>query len=131
MLALVPESQIMRMADLFETPGHLCIKLEVQEDGSRHTTYSAQGMNDWEVLVTCREVALACTLKRMVGWSDPREELDTLGMDPDTKLCITYRSHRQNFGWMRKNVSYQDAEIMCIVVEEIAKRQLFPDESIK
>lgn len=131
LVALVPSMQALQIADLFTAPGELCIKLEVGEEGVRSTTYSARGMNYYEVWVICEEIALSCRLRRIGGFKDDREEFDTLGLDNDAKVCVTYKHNRQDFGWMRKNLSYQDAEIACMCAAEICKRMLFPEGTIK
>ena len=129
----VPAQQANKLAELFQSPGELCIKLEIKEDETRSTTYSARGMNYYEVWVICEEIALSCRLKKMTNgaWKDDREEFDTLGLDRDAKVCVTYLHGRQDFSWMRKNLTYQDAEIALMTVSEMMKRLLYPEGSIK
>jgi len=124
MLSLVPESVAMKVADLFATPGTLCARLAVENDGNKRTDWTSN-CNLFECWVLAEEIALACRLIRMTGWKDQREEMDKLGLEGESKVCVTYHSHRQDFGWMRHSISYQDAEIAMMIVAEDCKRQLF------
>lgn len=127
MLALTKEGQL---ADLFNEEGNLVIILTKTESGDRHTRYECRNMSDLEVWAICEEIALACRLRRMGNWNDPREQIDTLGLEDEGKVYVSYKSHRQDFEWTRINISYMDAEIAAMIVGEIAKMMSFPAGSV-
>ena len=129
LLTQVPEDVAARIAAVIDK-AQLCIRLTTNEDGGRNTRFDHRGMNLWEVWAVCEEIAMACRLRRMVGWKDPREELDTLGVDQEAKVCATYTPGDQNFTWMRKSLSYMDTALACMTTARICQQLLFPPESV-
>lgn len=127
MLALTKRGQL---ADLFGDEGELVVVLTIDEEGNRHTKYETRNMNATEVWAICEELALSCRLRRMGGWHDPREVIETLGREGEAKVYINYKPHRQDFSWTRVNLSYLDAEIALMIASEIAKHNIFTPGSV-
>jgi len=113
-VTMVTEKQASEISKALEIPGSMCI-VTTAEGEERFTMWTSENLNDFEVMALVKEVALACRLARL-GLSPPNEEKDTLGVDDEAKVCITYRRSEQDMTFMRKNLTYMDAAIACEVV---------------